>query len=51
MFVILVFNVMELVGGAILDRPLWSSKECVCCVCGPSERLDALSQCFVYVLV
>ena len=22
---------------------VWSSKECVCCACGPSERLDAPS--------
>ena len=26
-----------------------SSKECVCCACGPSERLDAPSICFVCV--
>ena len=31
---------------------VWSSKECVCCACGPSERLDAPSIClfeFLYV--
>ena len=28
-----------------------SSIECVCCACGPSERLDAPSICFVYVFV
>ena len=27
-----------------------SSIECVCCACGPSERLDAPSICFVCVL-
>ena len=30
---------------------VWSSIECVCCACGPSERLDALSICFVCVFV
>ena len=25
---------------------VWSSIECVCCACGPSERLDAPSKCF-----
>ena len=30
---------------------VWSSKECVCCVCDPSERLDAPSICFVCVFV
>ena len=30
---------------------VWSSKECMCCSCGPSERLDALSICFVCVFV
>ena len=25
---------------------VWSSIECVCCACGPSERLDAPSICF-----
>ena len=32
---ILLLNVIEvfsLCGGALLDRPLWSSKECVCVV-------------------
>ena len=29
---------------------VWSSKECVCCACDPSERLDAHSICFVCVL-
>ena len=28
---------------------VWSSIECVCCACGPSERLDAPSICFVCV--
>ena len=30
---------------------VWSSIECVCCACGPSERLDAPSICFVCVFV
>ena len=30
---------------------VWSSKECVCCACGPRERLDAPSICFVCVFV
>ena len=30
---------------------VWSSKECVCCICDPSERLDAPSICFVCVFV
>ena len=30
---------------------VWSSIECVCCGCGPSERLDAPSICFVCVFV
>ena len=25
---------------------VWSSIECVCCACGPSERVDAPSICF-----
>ena len=25
---------------------VWSSIKCVCCACGPSERLDDLSICF-----
>ena len=28
---------------------IWSSIECVSCACGPSERLDAPSICFVFV--
>ena len=28
---------------------VWSSKECVCCACDPSERLSAPSICFVCV--
>ena len=28
---------------------VWSSIKCVCCACGPSERLDAPSICFVCV--
>ena len=30
---------------------VWSSKECVCCACDPSERLDAPSIWFVCVFV
>ena len=30
---------------------VWSSIECVCCACGPSERLDAPSICFGCVFV
>ena len=30
---------------------VWSSKECVCCACGPNERLSAPSICFVCVSV
>ena len=30
---------------------VWSSEECVCCACGPSERLDAPSISFVCVFV
>ena len=30
---------------------VWSSKECVCCVCDPNERLSAPSICFVCVFV
>ena len=47
----LLLNLMELlcvVGGALLD---WSSIECVFCACGPSERLDVPSICFVCVFV
>ena len=28
---------------------VWSSIECVCCACGPSEHLDAPSICFICV--
>ena len=30
---------------------VWSAKECMRCACGPSERLDAPSICFVCVFV
>ena len=30
---------------------VWSSIECVCCACGPSERMYAPSICFVCVFV
>ena len=29
---------------------VWCSKECGCCACDPSERLDAPSICFVDIL-
>ena len=38
-------------GGALLDRPLCSSKECVYCACDPHERLSVSSICFVCVFV
>ena len=31
-------ELLSVFGGAV-----WSSKECVCCACGPSERLNAPS--------
>ena len=30
---------------------VWSSKECECCACDPSERLNATSICVVCVFV
>ena len=51
---ILLLNVMDVFsvcGGALLDRPLSSSKVCVCCACDPNERLSAPSVCFVCVFV
>ena len=39
----LLLNVMDLLnvaGGALFDRPCMAFKECVCCVCDPSDRLD-----------
>ena len=30
---------------------VWSSIECVCCTCGPSERLDAPSIGFLLVFL
>ena len=50
--VILLLNVMEwfdVVGGSLLIDYVWSSKECVCCVCYASVRLHAPSIRFVYV--
>ena len=44
----------DVIGGAQLDRPVWSSIECACCACcacGPCERVDAPSICFVCVFV
>ena len=52
--VILLLNVMELfsmVVGSLLDIPVWSSKECVCWSCDPSDRLDTPSICFVCVFL
>ena len=37
-------------GGALLDRPLWSSRECACCACDPNVHLSVTSIGFVYVL-
>ena len=52
---ILLLNVMELsrvIGGALFDRPCMAYQGmCVCCACGPSERPDAPSTCFVCVFV
>ena len=50
------FVMMELlsvVGGVLLDRPCMVFHiMCVCCACGPSERLDAPSIClFVFLYV
>ena len=50
-FLLNVMDVFSVCGGALLDRPLWSSKECVCCVCDPNEHLSAPSICFVCVFV
>ena len=52
-FVILLLNVMELLCVWLevlywIDH-VWSSIECVCCACGPSERLDSPSICCVFV--
>ena len=49
-FVILLLNVMELC--VLLEvvywiDHVWSSIECVCCACGPSEHLDVPSICFM----
>ena len=30
---------------------VWSSKECMCCACCPSERPDTPSLCFICVFV
>ena len=39
-------------GGALFDRYVWSSKECVCCACDPSVHLDApFIGLFVFVYV
>ena len=51
MFAILLLNVMDLVLLEVLywiDH-VWFSIECVCCACGPSERLDAPSICLFVV--
>ena len=50
-FVILLLNVMKLLEVLNWIYHLWSSIDCVCCACGPSERLDAPSICFVCVFV
>ena len=55
--VILLLNVMDVfsVGGGLevlcwID-PVWSSKECPCCLCDPSVYLSVPSIGFVYVFV
>ena len=52
---ILLLNIMEVfsVGGcALLDKNhVWSSKECMCCVCDPSVHLSVPSISFAYVFV
>ena len=35
----------------LLDRPVWSSKECVCCACDPRVHLSVPSIGFVCVFV
>ena len=51
---ILLLNVMDVLVCVVvlcwIDH-VWSSKECVCCACDPSERLSAPSICFVCVFV
>ena len=51
---ILLLNVMDVFVCVVvlcwIDH-VWSSKECVCCACDPSERLSAPSICFVCVFV
>ena len=51
-FAILLLNRMDLLLEVFywIDH-VWSSKECVCFACDPSERLDAPSICFVCVFV
>ena len=51
---VLLLNVMNLFsvgGGALLDRPLWSSTECAWWACDPSVYLSVSSICFVCVFV
>ena len=47
---ILLLNVMDVFSVCVvvlcLIDHVWSSKECVCCACDPSERLSAPSMCF-----
>ena len=50
-FVILLLNVMELLEVLYWIDHVWSSIECVCCGCVPSERLDAPSINYVCVFV
>ena len=40
-----------MVGGAVLDRPCMVFQIMLWCACGPSERLDDPSICFVCVFV
>ena len=51
---ILLLNVMDVfsvVGGSLLDKRVWSSKECACYACDPSVYLSVPSIWFVYVFV
>ena len=52
--VILLLNIMEVLsvgGGALLDRRVCTSKECMCCACDHSVHLGVPSIDFVYICV
>ena len=44
-------EVFSVGGGAVLDRGVWSSKDCTRCVCDPSVHLSFPSIGIVYVFV